>query len=217
MLLDLVHDRLSVWEDGELRLLAKKLKMAACPSRETCIEALAKVIVDSREGLRALNTVRAAGMVGTVVTERWRAAHVQRWVRDAAGRPVPWARGAEHQYVVSYRSTTPSGRNRIGCTSCAMKLTDVPGGDRACPGSQVQLAAYAIGQAIEGGVVYSPDTSGLPLPEPGLAVACLRCWRFGPWTKVDHAARQTVCDACFELPFPTATTTMRLGRARSRP
>ena len=56
-------------------------------------------------------------------------------------------------------------------------------------------------------MVYLPDAAGLPLPEPGLRrrlPAVLA--RFGPWTTLDRAVRQRVCDACFELPFPTSHT-----------
>ena len=143
-------------------------------------------------------------MVATVVKRRWVEAHIARWMRDDGGRPVPWTPGAVHTYVVSYRGTTPSGRNLIRCASCAMKLTDVPGPNRACPGSELDFLTFSIAVAIEGGVVYVPDAAGLPLPEPGPAVVCLRCGQFGPWTKLDRAVRQRVCDACFELPFPTS-------------
>jgi hypothetical protein len=93
-----------------------------------------------------------------------------------------------------------------------MQLTDVLGRDRACPGRELDFLTSSIAEAIEGGVVYAPTATGLPLPEPGPAVACLRCWRFGPSTQIDRAARQRVCDACFKLPFPTScsrTATMQ--------
>jgi hypothetical protein len=198
-MLELVTERLALWDNVDLRELAVHIGVVDA-SRDARINALAACLVASAEGLPALQRLRTAGMVAAIITLRWQRAGVERWVRDAGGRPAPWSPGAVHEDVISSRWMSPSGRALIGCTSCTRRLTEAPGGARACPGFDLGGLTSAVAEALVGGVVYAPGPAGLPLPEPGPVVSCLRCWRFGPWTRVDHAAGQRVCDACYELP-----------------
>ena len=214
---ELVLDRIAFWPIGCLVELHHDL-LGSYPGNEACadLEALRAKVAHAfgynvEVSLPHWRKIRAASMVATVVRKRWEQAGISRWARDERGRPVPWA-PRPHRWFVWHQRTTSSGRSLLRCSSCDLAPIDVPRAvNPACQGRD-DGAVSAIGEAIEGGVVYLPDERGLPQPVDGETRWCSRCGSFGTWTEIHRWTREVVCSTCVGAPYPTYEEAVPLRR-----